>query len=204
MPGHGHDSIKIAFGICPSAAAIGFNSIRASDSWRRCRKRSYTMSIERLFDAVERRGNIGRRVAALVLPISNRPRVTSGCACKIGLREPGEHTSGPNLASRDNVAHKRNSIRFWKRHHLSSRFVESRPGHTLWPQGLIGAMSRRDDLNAIAGIGHRHGLYASHLLDLERAGCQRSEQRAEGDPPAERKSPGGRGRGRVVSKETVE
>src|SRR5262245_29770592 len=63
------------------------------------------MSIKRLFDAVERRGDIGRRVAALVLPISNRPRVTSGCTGKIGLREPGEHTSGPNLASRDNVAH---------------------------------------------------------------------------------------------------
>jgi hypothetical protein len=57
------------------------------------------MSIKRLFDAVERRGDIGRRVAALVLPISNRPRVTSSCAGKIGLREPGEHTSGPNLAS---------------------------------------------------------------------------------------------------------
>src|SRR5215813_3128188 len=27
------------------------------------------------------------------------------CARKIGLCEPGEHTSGPNLASRDNVAH---------------------------------------------------------------------------------------------------
>ena len=63
------------------------------------------MSIKRLFDAVERRGDIGRRVAALVLPISNRTRVTSSCAGKIGLREPGEHTSGPNLASRDNVAH---------------------------------------------------------------------------------------------------
>src|SRR5262245_63775534 len=63
------------------------------------------MSIKRLFDAVERRGDIGRRVAALVLPISNRPRVTSSCAGKIGLRESGEHTSGPNLASRDNVAH---------------------------------------------------------------------------------------------------
>src|SRR5262245_3904975 len=85
--------------------AIGFNSIRASDSWRRCRKRNYAMSIKRLFDAVERRGDIGWRVAALVLPISNRPRVTSGCAGKIGLHEPGEHTSGPNLASRDNVAH---------------------------------------------------------------------------------------------------
>jgi len=63
------------------------------------------MPIERLFDAVERRDDIGRRVAALVLPIPNRPRVTSSCAGKIGLREPGEHTSGPNLASRDNVAH---------------------------------------------------------------------------------------------------
>jgi len=63
------------------------------------------MSIKRLFDAVERRGDIGRRVAAFVLPISNRPRVTSSCAGKIGLREPGEHTSGPNLPSRDNVAH---------------------------------------------------------------------------------------------------
>jgi hypothetical protein len=66
------------------------------------------MSIKRLFDAVERRGDIGRRVAALVLPISNRPRVTSSCAGKIGLRQPGEHTSGPNLASRDNVAHNQN------------------------------------------------------------------------------------------------
>ena len=52
------------------------------------------MSIKRLFDAVERRGDIGRRVAALALPISNRSRVTSSCAGKIGLREPGEHTSG--------------------------------------------------------------------------------------------------------------
>src|SRR5262245_29966459 len=85
--------------------AIGFNSTRASDSWRRCRKRSYAMSIKRLFDAVERRGDIGRRVAALVLPISNRARVTSSCAGKIGLRQPGEDTGGPNLASRDNVAH---------------------------------------------------------------------------------------------------
>ena len=66
------------------------------------------MSIKRLFDAVERRGDIGRRVAALVLPISNRARVTSSCAGKIGLREPGEHTTGPNLASRDNVAHNEN------------------------------------------------------------------------------------------------
>ena len=63
------------------------------------------MSIKRLFDAVERRGDIGRLVAALILPISNRSRVTSSCAGKIGLREPGEHASGPNLASRDNVAH---------------------------------------------------------------------------------------------------
>jgi hypothetical protein len=66
------------------------------------------MSIQRLFDVVECGGDIGRRVAALVLPISNRTRVTSSCAGKIGLREPGEHTSGPNLASRDNVAHNQN------------------------------------------------------------------------------------------------
>ena len=66
------------------------------------------MSIERLFDAVERRGDIGWRVAAPGLPISNRPRVTSRCASKFGLREPGEHTSGPNLVSRDNVAHNHN------------------------------------------------------------------------------------------------
>jgi hypothetical protein len=66
------------------------------------------MSIKRLFDALERRDDIGRRVAALALPISNRPRVTSSCAGKIGLRQPGEHTSGPNLASRDNVAHNQN------------------------------------------------------------------------------------------------
>jgi len=63
------------------------------------------MSIKRLLNAVERRSDIGRRVAALVLPISNRPRVTSSCAGKIGLREACQHTSGPNLASRDNIAH---------------------------------------------------------------------------------------------------
>jgi hypothetical protein len=63
------------------------------------------MSIKRLLNVVECGGDIGRWVAALVLPISNRPRVTSSCAGKIGLRKPGEHTSGPNLASRDNVAH---------------------------------------------------------------------------------------------------
>jgi len=57
------------------------------------------MSIKRLFDAVERRGDIGRRVTALVLPISNRPGMTSSCAGEVRLGEPGEHTSGPNLAS---------------------------------------------------------------------------------------------------------
>jgi hypothetical protein len=63
------------------------------------------MSIKRLLNVVECGGDIGRWVAALVLPISNRPRVTSSCAGKIGLRKPGEHTSGPNLVSRDSVAH---------------------------------------------------------------------------------------------------
>ena len=44
------------------------------------------------------RGDIGRRVAALVLPISNRARVTSSCAGKIGLREPGEvHAKRPGI-----------------------------------------------------------------------------------------------------------
>src|SRR5262249_16039627 len=54
---------------------------------RRCRKRNYAMSIKGLFDAVERRGDIGRRVAALILPISNRPRVTSSCEGKLGSRD---------------------------------------------------------------------------------------------------------------------
>jgi hypothetical protein len=80
---------------------------KQSNSWCRCRKRNYAVSIKCLFDAVERRGDIGRRIAALVLPISNRPRVTSSCAGELGLGEAGEHASGPNLASRDNVAHDR-------------------------------------------------------------------------------------------------
>ena len=88
------------------------------------------MSIKRLFDAVERRGDIGRRVAALVLPISNRPRVTSSCAGKIGLREPGEHTTGANLASRDNVAHNRTLY----------TILETPP--PLTPRSLIGRSSQ--------------------------------------------------------------
>src|SRR6266700_5037169 len=111
--------------------AIGFSSIRASHSWCWCRKRNYAMSIKRLLDAVERRGDIGRRVAALVLPISNRPRVTSSRAGKIGLREPGEHTSGSTLASRANVAHNRNLYTFLETPPRLTRFIESRPGHTL-------------------------------------------------------------------------
>src|SRR5215472_15851736 len=111
--------------------AIGFNSIRASDSWCRCRKRNYAVSIERLFDAVERRGDIGRRVAALILPISDRPRVTSRCAGKIGLREPGEHTSSPNLASRDNVAHNQTLYTILETPPLVIQPFESRPGHAL-------------------------------------------------------------------------
>src|SRR6266404_8845949 len=84
------------------------NQLEQSDSWRRFRKRNYGMAIKRLFDAVECRGDIGRRVATFALPISNRTRVKSSCAGKTGLREPGEHTSGPNLVSRDNVAHNPN------------------------------------------------------------------------------------------------
>jgi hypothetical protein len=89
------------------------------------------MSIKRLFDVVERRGDIGRRIAALVLPISNRPRVTSRGAGKIRLREPGEHTSGPNLASRDNVAHNRNLYTILETPPRLTLFIESRPGHRL-------------------------------------------------------------------------
>jgi hypothetical protein len=85
------------------------------------------MSIKRLLDAVERRGDIGRQFAALVLPISNRPRVTSSCAGKIGLREPGEHTSGPNLASRDNVAHNQTLYDSGNAATGPSRFVDA-PG----------------------------------------------------------------------------
>jgi hypothetical protein len=89
------------------------------------------MSIKRLLDAVERRGDTSWRAVGFVLPMSNRPRVTASCTGKLGLREPGEHTSGPNLVSRDNIAHSRDLYtRFWKRRHRSLRFVESKPGHT--------------------------------------------------------------------------
>jgi len=104
-PAHGLTKINIRFLPLRGKLQSDLIQLEQSDSWGRFRKRNYAMSIKRLFDAVERRGDIGRRVAILVLPISNRPRVTSSCAGKIGLREPGEHTSGPNLASRDNVAH---------------------------------------------------------------------------------------------------
>jgi hypothetical protein len=66
------------------------------------------MTIKRQFDAIECRGDVGRLLAALVLPISDGPRVTSGSARQIRLRQPGEHASGPNLASRDNIAHEQN------------------------------------------------------------------------------------------------
>src|SRR5262249_43056969 len=89
------------------------------------------MSIKHLFDAVERRGDIGRRVAALVLPISNRPRVTSSCTGKARLRETREHTTSPNLASRDNVAHSQTLYTILETPPPLTRFVESRPGHTL-------------------------------------------------------------------------
>jgi hypothetical protein len=53
------------------------------------------MSLKRLFDAVERRDDIGRRLSALILPISHRPRVTFSSTGKIGLREPSvEHGRG--------------------------------------------------------------------------------------------------------------
>src|SRR5262249_21724107 len=136
--------------------AIGFNSIRASDSWRRCRKRNYAMSIKRLFDAVERRGDIGRRVAALVLPISNRPRVTSSCAGKIGLCEPGEHTSGPNLRPETMLLLTQLYIRFWKCRHRLSRFGESSPGHSYQMVSMLVAYPECWRARAAGGTAHRH------------------------------------------------
>jgi hypothetical protein len=97
--------------------AIGFISIRASDSWCRCRKRNYAMSIKRLFDAVERRGDIGWRVAALILPITNRSRVTSRCAGKVGLREPASIRAARIWRPETMLLITRPYIRFWKRRH---------------------------------------------------------------------------------------
>src|SRR5262245_11859830 len=99
------------------------------------------MSIKRLFDAVERRGDIGRRVFALVLPISNRPRVTSSCVGKIGLSEPGEHTSGPNLASRDNVAHNPTLYTILKTPPPATAFHPIRWSHA-WSDGQLFRLPR--------------------------------------------------------------
>src|SRR5260221_3745423 len=106
------------------------------------------MSIKRLFDAVERRGDIGRRVAALVLPISNRPRVTSSCAGKIGLREPSEHTSGPNLASRDNVAHNRTLYDSGN----AATGCRKRPGHTLSDGHMLARLSMGPGVRQVAPL----------------------------------------------------
>src|SRR5262249_19812376 len=53
------------------------------------------------------------------------------CARKIGLCEPGEHTSRPNLASRDDVAHNQTLYTILEKPPRLTRFIESRPGHTL-------------------------------------------------------------------------
>src|SRR5205809_3203624 len=54
------------------------------------------MLIKRLLDVVERRGDIGRRVAALVLPISNRPRMTSSCPHQRS-QHPEARSAAPDL-----------------------------------------------------------------------------------------------------------
>jgi len=127
------------------------------------------MSIQRLFDAVERRGDIGRRVAALVLPISNRARMTSSCAGKFGLREPSEHTSGPNLVSRDNVAHNRNLYTILETPPRLTRFIESRPvsGGRPFRQPTVSALSPKADIGltpppALGECRHR-GLTRLHV-----------------------------------------
>ena len=70
-----------------------------------------------------------------LLPLFSQYRtdrgMTSSCAGKIGLREPGEHTSVSNLASRDNVAHKPNLYTILEPPPRLTRFIERRPGHTL-------------------------------------------------------------------------
>jgi hypothetical protein len=45
------------------------------------------------------------------------------------LREPGEHTSGPNLASGDNVAHNQTLYTILKTPPLAASLRPSRPGH---------------------------------------------------------------------------
>jgi hypothetical protein len=102
--------------------------LKQSDARCWCRERNDAMPVKCLFNAVERRGDIRRRVAAFVLPISDGPGVTSCCAGKLGLREPSEHTSGANLPSRDNIAHNRtvyDSIAAMKRSPYRSRFYFS-------------------------------------------------------------------------------
>ena len=92
LAGHSHDLTKIDIRDLPLSGKLQSDLIQLEHRAPGVGvERNYPMSIKRLFDAVERRGDIGRRVAALVLPISNRPRVTSRCAGKIGLREPGAY-----------------------------------------------------------------------------------------------------------------
>ena len=107
LAGYGHDLTKITSGICPSAANWQSDLIQlehrtpgvgVENAITPCRLSACSMP-----SSVE--ATLVGGLLRLVLPISNRPRVTSRRARKIGLCEPGEHTSGPNLAARDNVAH---------------------------------------------------------------------------------------------------
>jgi hypothetical protein len=136
--------------ICPSAT--NKLSTKQSHSWCRCRKRHYPISIKRLLDARERRGDISGRVATLVLPKSNGPRVTSNCASKIRLREPSKHTSGSDLASRNKVAHALTIKRSSKgRHRLP--FVRSIPTaeHRRWCSTTRGFGHSRKTVRSNAG-----------------------------------------------------
>src|SRR5262245_60170555 len=109
--------------------AIGFNSIRASDSWCRCRKRNYAMSIQRLFDAVERRGDIG------LLPLFSQYRTDRGwhpaARARSACVSPARIRAARIWRPETMLLITRLYIRFWKHHHRSSRFVEGRHGHTL-------------------------------------------------------------------------
>src|SRR5262245_60460638 len=110
--------------------AIGFNSIRASDSWCRCRKRNYAMSIQRLFDAVERRGDIG------LLPLFSQYRTDRGwhpaARARSACVSPASIRAARIWRPETMLLITRIYIRFWKRRNRSSRFVvESRSSETM-------------------------------------------------------------------------
>ena len=60
---------------------------------------------EGLLNGVEGRHHISWQVVAFAFPITDRSRMTSSCAGKLGLCQPSQHAARPNLASRNNFTH---------------------------------------------------------------------------------------------------